>query len=177
MEHHIVLTAMGKDRPGICDEVIQLISECECNIVDSRIGGFGSEFTMIMLISGSLPAITQVEMRLPPMAQQRDLITLIKRTTPQHVAVGEYTADFNIALGDGPGLIVRFTHFMAERSIDLTALSANTHMNKDGTKQLVIYISSRLPEGCHIIQIQEEFENLCTELNATGTVTFNQNNL
>ncbi len=176
MEHHIVLTAMGQDRPGICDEVIQLISQCECNIVDSRIGGFGSEFTLIMLISGSQSAITQVETRLPPLAQQRDLITLIKRTKPHTVTSGDYNADFNVALLDSPGLIVKFTHFLAERNIDLTALSANTHLNEDGTKQLVIFISSRLPEGCHIIELQEEFDTLCHSLNAQGTVNFNQNN-
>nr|WP_086941213.1 ACT domain-containing protein [Thaumasiovibrio occultus] len=176
MEQFLVITAMGQDRPGICDEVVRLVSQCECNIVDSRIGGFGCEFTLIMLLSGSQSAITQVETRLPLLAQQHDLITLLKRTRRYEPINCDYNADFNISVEDRTGLIEKFTHFLATRQIDLTALSANTRNYDDTPPMLEIFISSRLPDGCHIIELQEAFQALCESLDAKGTINFSQNN-
>ncbi|WP_413113928.1 glycine cleavage system protein R [Thaumasiovibrio sp. DFM-14] len=177
MDHYLVFTAMGQDRPGICDEVIQHISDAPCNIIDSRIGSFGDEFTLIMLISGSKLAITQIEQTLPRFAQQRALITLLKRTTPHQHTVTEYMADFTITLTDAPAIIAKFTHFLATRDIDLTTLRTNTTDCADGSKQLSINISSRLPDDCHLIELQEAFTALCLSLNAQGSVTFSQNNI
>lgn len=53
MTQHLVITAVGTDRPGICNEVVRLVTQAGCNIIDSRIAMFGKEFTLLMLISGS----------------------------------------------------------------------------------------------------------------------------
>ncbi|MGU3840932.1 ACT domain-containing protein, partial [Vibrio diabolicus] len=53
MKQHLVLTAVGTDRPGICNQVVHLVTQAVCNIVDSRIAIFGSEFTLIMLLTGN----------------------------------------------------------------------------------------------------------------------------
>jgi glycine cleavage system transcriptional repressor len=42
---------------------------------------FGSEFTLIMLISGSHNAVIQIETRLPATAQELQLLTVMKKTT------------------------------------------------------------------------------------------------
>lgn len=52
MTQHLVITAVGTDRPGICNQVVQLVTQSGCNIIDSRIAMFGEEFTLIMLLSG-----------------------------------------------------------------------------------------------------------------------------
>ena len=48
--HQLVLTAIGEDRSGIVGELTQLVSDCNCNIIDSRIAILGNEFTFIMLL-------------------------------------------------------------------------------------------------------------------------------
>ncbi|GAL30571.1 glycine cleavage system transcriptional antiactivator GcvR [Vibrio variabilis] len=61
MNQYLVITAVGTDRPGICNEVVHLVANAGCNIIDSRIAMFGNEFTLIMLISGTPSYITRVE--------------------------------------------------------------------------------------------------------------------
>ncbi|MBO0217233.1 glycine cleavage system transcriptional repressor, partial [Vibrio sp. Vb2880] len=34
MKQHLVLTAVGTDRPGICNQLVQLVTQAGCNIVD-----------------------------------------------------------------------------------------------------------------------------------------------
>ncbi|PSV17613.1 glycine cleavage system transcriptional repressor [Photobacterium leiognathi subsp. mandapamensis] len=174
MEHYLVITAVGTDRPGISDEITHLVTQCGCNIVDSRIALFGSEFTLIMLLSGNNNAISRIESTLPLKGQEHDLITVMKRTNKHKQRFFPYTADFHVEANDSPGLIKQFTHFMASRHIDISALSANTlESQSEGVmNQLVLQINTNLPENCNLMTLQEEFETLCQSVSASGSVNF-----
>ena len=76
----LVLTAIGEDRSGIVSELTQLVSDCSCNIIDSRIAILGREFTFIMLLSGDMAAISRVEHTLPVKGMELGLLTMMKRT-------------------------------------------------------------------------------------------------
>ena len=56
----LVLTALGPDRPGIVDTISKYIFKHNGNIEDSRMTVLGSEFAMIMLISGSMDTISAI---------------------------------------------------------------------------------------------------------------------
>lgn len=84
MTHYLVVTAIGTDRPGIVNEVTRHVSGCGCNIVDSRLGIFGNEFTFIMLLSGDWNSLMQLEISLPLRSQEWELITMMKRTERHH---------------------------------------------------------------------------------------------
>ena len=61
METHLVITATGADRPGIVDEFARVVADCGCNIGDSRMAVLGSEFAMVVLLSGNWNAIAKLE--------------------------------------------------------------------------------------------------------------------
>ncbi|GAL08469.1 ACT domain-containing protein [Photobacterium aphoticum] len=174
MEHYLVVTAVGTDRPGISDEITRLVTHCDCNIVDSRLAIFGREFTLIMLLSGTTNAITRVESTLPLKAQEHDLLTMMKRTSKHEFRYFPYTAEFHIEADDSPGLIEQFTRFLATRGIDIGSLSAHTHESKEPgiPNKFMLQISTNLPEGCNLMTLQEEFESLCQNLTVNGNVTF-----
>ncbi|MFT5529952.1 MAG: glycine cleavage system transcriptional repressor, partial [Alteromonadaceae bacterium] len=52
MSQYLVLTAMGACRTESVSELTKLVSECGCNIIDSRMAVFGLELTFIMLLNG-----------------------------------------------------------------------------------------------------------------------------
>ncbi|MCQ1059458.1 glycine cleavage system protein R [Photobacterium sp. ZSDE20] len=174
MEHYLVVTAVGTDRPGISDDVTRLITQCDCNIVDSRLALFGQEFTLIMLLSGSANAISRVESTLPLKASEHDLLTVMKRTTKHEYRHFTYTADFHIEANDSPGLIEQFTGFLALRTIDIASLSAHTQESTQtgSPNRFQLQIGTNLPEGCNLMSLQEEFEALCQDLLVSGNVTF-----
>ncbi len=155
MTQHLVITAVGTDRPGICNEVVRLVTQAGCNIIDSRIAMFGKEFTLLMLISGSPSNITRVETTLPLLGQQHDLITMMKRTSPHDHQTHAYTVEIGMA-----------------------SLSAQT-ISKDKLhseqNQFHIAISARVDSGCNLMQLQEEFDALCTALDVQGSLNFIKN--
>ncbi|MCP3872269.1 MAG: hypothetical protein GY699_03825 [Desulfobacteraceae bacterium] len=52
MENKFILTAFGKDRPGIVSEIAEIIFENKCNLEDSNMGRLADEFTLILLLTG-----------------------------------------------------------------------------------------------------------------------------
>src|SRR5262249_48867881 len=52
MKRLFALSAIGHDRPGIVADLAELIYECDCNLEDSRMTLLGSEFAVLLLLSG-----------------------------------------------------------------------------------------------------------------------------
>ena len=176
MPQHLVITAVGTDRPGISNKVTRLVADSSCNIVDSRIASFGSEFTLIMLLSGTANAISRIENTLPLLGQQHDLITMVKRTSPHQERDVFYTIDAFVESEDRPGLTEKFTDFLANRDIDLKTLSAQTLKKGENQNTFQIQITAEIFKECHIIEIQEQFEALCASLNVSGKINFYKTN-
>ncbi|WP_117235171.1 glycine cleavage system protein R [Vibrio maerlii] len=175
---HLVVTAVGTDRPGICNQVVHLATQAGCNIVDSRIALFGNEFTLIMLVSGSNANITRVETMLPLLGQEHELITMMKRTSPHEELDNSYTLEAFIESDDRIGLTEQFTEFFADRNIGLSSLSAQTikgskvHTSQD---QFHISMTALVDANCNLMQLQEEFEQLCQQQGVTGSLNFIKN--
>ncbi|MCJ2377755.1 glycine cleavage system protein R [Vibrio sp. ZSDZ34] len=175
MNQHLVITAIGTDRPGICNEVIHLVAQAGCNILDSRIAIFGNEFTLLMLVSGNTSHITRVETTLPLLGQEHDLITMMKRTSTHEPLSNRYTVEVFVESEDRIGLTEKFTQFFADRDIGLSALSAQTvlkdkvHTDKD---QFHIALTASVESECNLMQLQEEFNALCQSLSVNGSLNF-----
>jgi len=52
MRRHFILTAVGKDRPGIVADLAEMIFGLGCNLENSNMTNLGSEFATMMLITG-----------------------------------------------------------------------------------------------------------------------------
>ncbi|MCL9776066.1 glycine cleavage system protein R [Vibrio methylphosphonaticus] len=179
MNQYLVITAVGTDRPGICNELVHLVTQSGCNIVDSRIAMFGNEFTLIMLISGNSSHITRVETTLPLLGQEHDLITMMKRTSKHDFLANQYTVEVFVESEDRVGLTEQFTQFFADRDIGLASLSAQTIVKeRAGTDidQFQIALSANVEENCNLMQLQEEFDALCQTLSVRGSLNFISSN-
>ena len=52
MKQWFALSAIGSNRPGIVADLSELIYECDCNLEDSSMTVLGSEFAVLLLLSG-----------------------------------------------------------------------------------------------------------------------------
>ena len=126
MTHYLVVTAIGTDRPGIVNEVTRHVSGCGCNIVDSRLGIFGNEFTFIMLLSGDWNSLMQLEISLPLRSQEWDLITMMKRTERHQSLQYDISANAEILIRDQPGIVSQCTQFFSDHGWDIQAMQTIT---------------------------------------------------
>ena len=52
MRRHVILTAVGRDRPGIVADLAEMVFDLGCNLEDSSMVNLGSEFATMVLLSG-----------------------------------------------------------------------------------------------------------------------------
>lgn len=171
MTQNLVVTALGTNNSGIIHQLIGHVSNCGCNIVDSKLAIFGNEFTLIMLLSGEWNAMMQVESSLPLKSQELDLITMMKRTKTHHEVVYDHTVKFAIKIADAPGLIERFTLFFAQNTLNLAALKSavNSALEPELHDELSAQFTLNTMKDCDLNKLEADLTQLCLELNAEFT--------
>ncbi|WP_413723395.1 glycine cleavage system transcriptional repressor [Sodalis sp. RH23] len=171
-QHYLVITALGTDRPGIVNTITRHVSSCGCNIEDSRLAMLGEEFTLIMLLSGSWNAITLIESTLPLKGAELDLLIVMKRTNAGEQQATPNTVWVKVDVQDSPHLIERFTDLFDSQHMNIAELASKTQPARgDAPPRLNIQITAHGPSGWPVEQIEDRFHQLCTELNAQGSIS------
>ena len=62
---HLVISALGRDRSGIVDQLSKGIYELDCNITDSRMTVLGGEFAILLLVEGPWNRLAKLEDQVP----------------------------------------------------------------------------------------------------------------
>lgn len=170
-QHHLVITALGVDRPGIVNTITRHVSSCGCNIEDSRLAMLGEEFTFIMLLSGSWNAITLIESTLPQKGAELELLIVMKRTQAQERPPMPETVWVQIEVPDSPHLIERFTDLFDSHQMNIAELVSRTQPAEENRPPLLyIQITAHSPARRDAALIECAFNTLCTQLGAHGTI-------
>ncbi|MCG7530792.1 glycine cleavage system transcriptional repressor [Psychrobium sp. MM17-31] len=162
MDNFLVVTAMGTDRPGIVNELTKIVTQTNCNIVDSRLAVFGNEFTLILLLSGDWNAITRFETDLSVRSAQLELITLMKRTSEHKLVNYEGQVSVKLDGKDAPGCIGQFTEYLATEGIDLCSFRTKA---KSGYQRIEMLIN--LTHNTNYEKLQQHFDELAEQLSLT----------
>ena len=162
MTSFLVVTAIGTDRPGMVNEITKLVTQTNCNIVDSRLAVFGHEFTLILMLSGEWNAIARFETDLSVRSPQLDLITIMKRTSEHKLVTYEGQVSIKLDGLDAPGCIGQFTEYLATQHIDLCSFRTKA---KSGYQRIEMLIN--LTENTDYQALQTDFDKLASDLSLT----------
>lgn len=165
MSEFLVLTAIGTNRTGSVSELTKLASECGCNIIDSRMAIFGQEFSFIMLLNGNSKAINQIEQKLPTIALEQELLTMMKRTTGYVSQQLTHHYEVTYAGIDQPGLLKAVTAFFANRKIDISSLKSDFNQTNNQTSANILIA---LTDDTCFDQLENEFLALCEQIDVQG---------
>lgn len=171
MPQQLVVTAIGADRTGIVSKIARLVTDCQCNIIDSRMAIFGAEFTFILLISGETSGINRVEHLLPNLGLELELTTMTKRTSAhQNKAVAAYyILDYS-----GPnkvGTLGAITGFLASREVYIGSLQSSVRVDNDSAIEKTHTIMTlELPTTEPAENIITDLITLLEQMGLIGTV-------
>ena len=119
-----VITAIGKDKPGLVDSISRFILRCDCNIEDSRMAILGGEFAMLILVGGEDAAIARLLECSVSEGQQVGLAIQARRTEKPGEAVVAGTIPYRLDAYslDHPGIVQRVAHYLAEHRVNIRAM-------------------------------------------------------
>lgn len=170
MAQQLVVTAIGADRTGIVSQLARLVSDCNCNIVDSRMAIFGNEFTFIMLLSGDAAAISKIEYLLPTSAFEMNLLTMTKRTSSRQLPelsppyIIEYTGV------DKVGTLGAISSLLAEQQVYIGALRSETiHPTPESPAHTHTVMTIQLPVGLAVEKLREQLIKQFNKMQLQGT--------
>jgi glycine cleavage system transcriptional repressor len=162
---HLVITAVGGDRPGIVNRLSTVIVERNCNISDSRMAILGGEFAVILLVNGTVTDIEQLQRTLDQQQQQLGLTIITKPTHGQVRSAERQHYIVEVVTLDQPGVVQRLTGFFAERNINIADLSTASYAAPHtGTAMFELQMRVDIPTGTDLDALRDQYLNFCEGL-------------
>ena len=171
MNKHLVISALGKDRPGIVNELSKAILDCGGNVEDSRMTVLGGEFALILLVSGHWSAIAKLEHQLPVLEKKLELTLLSRHTEPRSVRANMVPYVVDVVAMDHSGIVHDIAEFFATRQINIEEMSTWTYpAAHTGTPMFSLNMTVSVPSNLNIGRLRQEFTEFCDVLNLDATL-------
>ncbi|MEX0386671.1 glycine cleavage system protein R [Spiribacter onubensis] len=170
-KNFLVISALGEDRPGLVNELSQLISETGCSIEDSRMTVLGGDFAIVMLVEGRWNELAKLEAGLPSAGRRLGLAVQARRTHPGAPAANLLPYSVEVVSVDHPGIVHQLANFFASREINIRDLTTSTYAAAHtGTPMFQVQMTIDVSAALHIARLREEFMDLCDQLNLDAII-------
>ena len=113
MSQLIVISAIGTDRTGVVQDVTKAILSCGGNIEESRMTTLGSEFAMLLLVSGNWATLSKLEKKLQKLGENGDLNVSIRQTDAKRPTGDRMPYAVDIVALDQQGIVFNLANFFA----------------------------------------------------------------
>jgi glycine cleavage system transcriptional repressor len=166
MKQHLAVSAIGSDRTGMVHELTRVISECGGNISESRMANLGTEFAMLLLVSGNWHALAKLETELKRLAETNGLSVHLKRTEPRSPRTDMLPYSIDVVCLDQGGIVSGLSGFFSTRGIDIAEVSTRSYpAAHTGAPMFSVQMIVNVPSRIHVAHLREEFMEFCDSLN------------
>lgn len=166
-----VVSTIGRDRPGIVNEVTETVADLGLSIEDSRMTVLGGEFAVLMSVSGDDTALQALDTRLANLATASDFAYQFRKTD-QRDAVEGVPYQVRVVAMDHPGIVHGVAGFFSARNINIRELDTETERAPHtGTPIFNLNMTVEIPSGAKVSQLRREFTEYCDELDLDATLT------
>ncbi len=170
-----ILSAVGRDRPGIVADLAQLVYECDANLEDSRMTILGNEFAAILLCSGS---DARLERRLSEGARRLEwenrltvfLRPLEGQPRPPVPAPGTRLYRVRAEGADRAGIVARICRVLADRGVNIADLESATLPSPSGVALYRMSIRAEVPQTLAIAELEKSLEEAGSEIGVDVTL-------
>jgi glycine cleavage system transcriptional repressor len=176
MKRWFALSAIGRDRPGIVADLAELIYECDCNLEDSSMTILGSEFAVLLLLTGEGD---DVEARLSAACKRVEWekrLTVFFRPLegePVPYGVSHHARTFDLqAVGvDKAGIVARIARCLSNHTVNITQTSTASRPEPGtGTPIYHMHIRMDVPQGVDENALRRELDGVAAALNIDLTL-------
>ncbi len=166
MSQLIVISAVGTDRTGVVQDLTKVILSCDGNIEESRMTTLGSEFAVLLLVSGNWATLNKLRQKLDKLAAGSDLSIAIRQTNAKPEVGDRMPYAVDIVSLDQEGIVYNLANFFATRDIDIADVATRSYAAAHtGSPMFAVQMAINVPATVHVAQLREEFLEVCDRLN------------
>jgi glycine cleavage system transcriptional repressor len=170
MKQWFALSAIGRDRPGIVADLSELIYECDCNLEDSSMTVLGSEFAVLLLLSGQGADIGERLSAACKRLEWEKRLTVFFRpleSDPTTAAPAGATSTYALQASglDKAGIVARVSRCLAEHGITIRQMETQSRPEPlSGGPFYTMRIEMAVPSEVDEAALRERLEAIGREL-------------
>ena len=175
MGQRFIMTAFGKDRPGIAADVTQILYENGCNLEDTSMTLLAGEFTLILLFTaGSADVAGPLSKACRRLEQEKNISAFLRPLESQKPVEfdGFLTRYLHVEGLDQAGIVYNVSRFLADNRINIVDLKSTvTASPESGTAMYMMDIVVQIPEGTAMEPVTEGLRAVADKLNVDITLS------
>lgn len=146
-----ILSAVGRDRPGLVADLSQLIYDCEGNLEDSRMTILGNEFAAILLCSGDDAKLERRLLEGTRRLEWENRLTVFLRPLegePRPPVPAPGTALYRVRAegADRAGIVACICRVLADQKVNIADLTSEAIPSPSGAALYRMTIEVEVPE-------------------------------
>ena len=162
----LVLSALGKDKPGIVDQLSKAIYDLGCNITDTRMTVLGGEFALLQMIEGQWNQLAKLENSIEDLSSQLGLTIVSERTEEREQAAALLPYIVDVISLDHPGIVHHLASFFSSRGINIEDMNTSSYSAAHtGTPMFTVRMTVGIPADQQISSLREDFMEFCDSMN------------
>ncbi len=163
MQRSLVMTVIGKDRPGLVDSVASIVAEHGGNWLESRMSRLGGHFAGIVHVEVAAEKEQSLANALKAL-DARGLTVVVHADQPPATAVSR-TNVLEIVGQDRPGIVRQISHTLAEFGVNVEELHTGCEsaaMSGETLFRARAILS--IPESCNVSELRKNLEKIAGDL-------------
>lgn len=163
-----VIATIGEDRPGLVNELTEVVLDARLNIEDSRMTVLGGEFAVLMTVAGADGDLSALEKRLGELAARTGLAYLFRRTSDRTHTDAEIHV-VKVEAVDHPGIVHGIAGFFSQRGINIRELETETRpAAHTGAPVFNVHLEIEVTTATPVAELRQAFEDFCAGRDLDG---------
>lgn len=175
MAQRFIMTAFGKDRPGIAADVTQILFENGCNLEDTSMTLLAGEFTLILLFTaGSAEVAGPLSRACRRLEQEKGISAFIRPLESRQPVPtdGFFTRTIHVEGMDQAGIVYKVSRFLADNQINIVNLTSTVKASPEsGTAMYVMDILVQIFDGTDMEAVNDGLSAVADALNVDIVVS------
>lgn len=161
----LAVTMIGPDRAGLIRDLSKIVTDAAGNIQESRMIALGSEFAILMLISGNWHSVAKIREKLDALQSRGEMTIAIRDSAPRSgIVAAPYVID--VVCLDHEGIVLGLSQFFAARELEIAELNTRRYnAPHTGAPMFSVQMTVNIPAEMQVSTLREEFLEYCDREN------------
>jgi len=157
----LAVSVIGPDRAGLIRDLSKIVTDAAGNILESRMIALGSEFAILMLVSGNWHSVEKIRKKLDALQSRGEMTVTIRDSAPRtQVVAAPYVID--VVSLDHEGIVLGLSNFFAARKLEIAELNTRRYnAPHTGSPMFSIQMTVNIPADIQLSTLREEFLEFC----------------
>jgi len=177
MTQRFIMTAFGKDRPGIAADVTEILFDNSCKLEGTSMTLLAGEFTLILLFTaGSADVADPLSKACRRLEMEKGISAFLRPLEPREATPtnGFFTRSLHVEGLDHSGIVYKISRFLSLKGVNIVDLRSSVKPSPEsGTAMHVMDIRVQIPEGTAMALLEEGLFGVANELNVDIAVSTN----